>query len=74
MINPLNRKITIKAMRSPIVLSVLAIVIAILVACGGSGSAPSGANAPRAVTSGNAGGQVVITGAIERIRREKSLL
>jgi hypothetical protein len=66
MFNPLNRKMTIKATRSPIALSVFAIAITILAACGESGSAPSGANAPRAAASSNAGGQVVITGAIER--------
>jgi hypothetical protein len=66
MFNLLNRTTTMKFTRSSIVLTMLAIALALLAACRGSGPAPLGGNASQvAANTAN----VVITGAINKTYR-----
>jgi hypothetical protein len=64
MFNSMNRTLMNKTACSPIALSVLALVITLLAACGGSCSTTSGGGAPPSIASG--AGQVVISGAINK--------
>jgi hypothetical protein len=64
MFNSMNRMTKVKVAGSPVALAVGAIALALLTACGGSGSTPSSGRAPASATA--RARQVVISGAINK--------
>jgi hypothetical protein len=73
MFNSINQRATIKTTRDLIILTVLATALALLAACGGRGSTPSGSGASRAAASDDTrNGQVVITGAVNKTFKVRS--